>query len=178
MFKGNVVLWSGLHENLFYIGLHFTSGNTQYLGVCRYRTQMHQCQSLAFYLFYHHTQYFLLSLLFFRKKYQSCTILSLFWYWNTLKQDEFVRNLHHDTCTVARLVAGFGTTMFHVLKHSQRIVHQLVTLATVNIDNHSNAAGVVLIRRIIQSFTCLCLLTFCHINPVIIFHFALLSVQR
>ena len=158
MFKGNVVLWSGLHENLFYIGLHFTSGNTQYLRVCRYRTQMHQCQSLAFYLFYHHTQYFLLSLLFFRKKYQSCTILSLFWYWNTLKQDEFVRNLHHDTCTVARLVAGFGTTMFHVLKHSPRIV--------------------LLIRRIIQSFTCLCLLTFCHINPVIIFHFALLSVQR
>ena len=71
-----------------------------------------------------------------------------------------MRNLYHDTGSVASLVARLSSAMFHVFQHLQCIVHQIVTLSAVDVYNHSHAASIVLIVALVESFHLLFLLTF------------------
>ena len=112
---------------------------------------MHQLQALALNLLDHHAQYLLLGLLVFGKENQTCTILTLFWHRNALQQNKLVGNLHHDTSTITSLVACLSATVFHVLKHLQCIVNQVMTLSAVDIYHHTHAASIMLIVRLIES---------------------------
>ena len=113
---------------------------------------MHQCQSLALYLFDDYAQDLLLGFLFFWKEYQTCTILPLFWNWNTLKQNKLVGNLYHDTSTITRLVASLSSAMLHVFQHLQCIVHQFVALSAMDIYHHSHTTSVMLVVTLVESF--------------------------
>ena len=85
---------------------------------------MHQREAFPLNLLNHNGQNGLLFLLVFRKKNESGAVLTLLWHRYTLQQNELVRYLKHDTCTVARFVVGtFSTSMAHVLKHAQSIVY-------------------------------------------------------
>ena len=70
-----------------------------------------------------------------------------------------MRNLQHDACTIARLVARLGTSVFHVFQYTQCLIHQLVTLPSVYVHYHAHTAYIVFIMSLIKSV----LLTFCHI---------------
>ena len=106
---------------------------------------MHQLQSFALYLLYHHRENFLLSLFIFGQEDKTCAIPALFGHRDALQQDKFMRNLQHDACSVACLVTRLGTTMFHVLQHFQCVVNKFVALASVNVYHHAHAAGIVLV---------------------------------
>ena len=60
-----------------------------------------------------------------------------------------MRNLYHDTGTVTRLITCLSTSMFHVFQHPQGVIHQFVTLTAVDIHNHSHAASIMLVVRLI-----------------------------
>ena len=62
-----------------------------------------------------------------------------------------MRYLEHDARTVACLVAGFGTSVLHVLKHTQCLVYQFVAFAAMYIYHHAHTAGIMLILWLIQS---------------------------
>ena len=63
-----------------------------------------------------------------------------------------MRYLQHNTCTVTRFVACLGTSVFHVLQHVQRLIHQFVALAAVYIYHHAHAARIVLVLALVESF--------------------------
>ena len=79
---------------------------------------MHQLQSLALYLFNHHRENLLLLALALGQKHQARAVLSFFRHGYALQQNELVGYLQHNARTVARLVACFGTSVFHVLQHA------------------------------------------------------------
>ncbi len=106
---------------------------------------MHQLQSFALYLLCHHRENLLLSLLIFGQEDKSCAIPALFGHRDALQQDEFMRNLQHDACSVACLITRLGTSVFHVLQHFQCVVNKFVALASVNVYHHAHAAGIVLV---------------------------------
>ena len=106
---------------------------------------MHQGEALALYLLDHHTQYLLLCLLVLGQKHQSGAILTFLGHGDALQQYKLVGYLHHDAGTVAGLVAGLGAAMLHVLQHLECIVHQLMTLAAVDIHHHAHTTGIVLV---------------------------------
>ena len=125
---------------------------------------MHQRQTLALNLLDHHTQNLLLRLCVLWQEYQTSAVLTLFRYWDTLQQNKLMWNLYHNTGTITSLIASLSSTMFHVFQHLQCIVHQIVTLSAVDVHYHSNAASIMLIVALIESFlVCLSLLSFCHI---------------
>ena len=75
-----------------------------------------------------------------------------------------MRNLNHNAGTIARLVAGFSTSVLHVFQYLQCIVHQFMALSAVDVHYHSYTTCIVLILALIESFlVCLSLLSFCHI---------------
>ena len=141
------------NENLLDVRLHLTGCCTQHLRVGRHSTQVHQLQSLALNLLYHHRQNILLRLLVFRQKYQTRTVLSFLRHRDALQQNKLVRNLNHDTGTVARLVARLSAAVFHVLQHLQCIVYQFVTLSAVDVHYHSHAASIMLVIALVESFS-------------------------
>ena len=55
--------------------------------------------------------------------------------------------------------------MPHILQHSQRVVYQLVAFVSVNIHHHAYSTSIVLILTLIESFSVLVGIAFCHINP-------------
>ena len=65
----------------------------------------------------------------------------------------------HDAGSIT-ILTYLRSAVTHVLKHLQRIIYQLVTLATVDVDYHAHTAGIVLVFALIQSSL---LFTFCHI---------------
>ncbi len=73
-----------------------------------------------------------------------------------------MRYLNHDTGTVT-ILSDFSATVSHVLQHMQCLVHQPVTLVTMNVHNHAHAAGIVLILVLIKSSFLVLKFTFCHI---------------
>ena len=115
---------------------------------------MHQFQTFTFDFLYHDVQNLILQLLFSRKKHQAGSVTSLFGHGNALQQNKLVRNLNHYASAVTCLVTSFGTTMLHVLQHSQGVIHQLMTLASMYVHHHSHAARIVLVGRGIQSLFC------------------------
>lgn len=69
-----------------------------------------------------------------------------------MKQNKFMGYLQHDACSVACFVVGaFCTTVLHVFKHLQGGIHQFVTLAAMDVNNHTHATSVVLILRTVKS---------------------------
>ena len=62
-----------------------------------------------------------------------------------------MRNLHHDARTITCLVACFGSSVLHVLQHLQCVVHQLMALATMNVDHHAHTTSVMLVGLAVQS---------------------------
>ena len=81
-----------------------------------YRAEVHQLESLTFYFLNHDRQNLLLSLLLFRQEYQSRAIFPFFGDRNALQQNELVRNLQHDACSVA-ILSNLSATMPHVLQY-------------------------------------------------------------
>ena len=69
---------------------------------------------------------------------------------NSLQQNELMRYLDHDSGSVATLVVGgLGSTMLHVLKQRQGLIHKLVRLVSLKIDHHAYTAGIMLVLRIV-----------------------------
>ena len=124
---------------------------------------MHQCESLALNLLDHYREDVLLCFLVFWQEYQSRSILTFLGHGDTLQQDKLVRNLYHDTGSVASLVASLSSAMFHVFQHLQCIVYQIVTLSAVDVYYHSHAASIVLIVALIESLILNLKFTFRHI---------------
>ena len=63
----------------------------------------------------------------------------------TLKQDELVGNLNHDTCAVPTLVIrAFSPTVLHVCKHREGLFDEAVSLVTVQVYEHADATGIML----------------------------------
>ena len=110
---------------------------------------MHQRQSIAFDFFFHDRKNVLLCLLVFRQEHQACAVLSFLGNRNALQENEFMRNLYQNACTVTRLVTCFGTAVFHVFKYSQGVVHQFMALAAMNIHNHADATSIVFVRFVV-----------------------------
>ena len=127
--------------------------------VGRNRAQVGQLQSLALYLLYHHAQNLLLRRLVLREKDQSRAVLSLLRHRDALQQYKLMGYLEHDAGSIT-ILTYLRSTVPHVLKHLQRIIYQLVTLAAVDVDYHAHTAGIVLVFALIQSSL---LFTFCHI---------------
>ena len=121
---------------------------------------MHQLQSLAFHLLYYNTEDFLLFCTILWQKDQPCTVFSFLGYRDALQENKLMRYLNHDTCTIS-IFTHLGTSVAHVLKHTQGIVNQLVALAAMDVDNHAHTAGIVLILALIKSL--FLKFTFCHI---------------
>ena len=119
-------------EHLFDVRFRFSCALSQDICVHRHGAQVHQGEAFALHLFDDDAQDMFLFLRIFGQENESCTIFTFFGYRDALQQDEFVWNLYHDTCTVARLVVGaFCSAVFHVLQYSQGGVHQFVRLASV-----------------------------------------------
>ena len=106
---------------------------------------MHELQSLALYLLDHDVQNPVLQLLVSRKKHQTCSVTSLFGYGNALQQNKLVWNLNHYASTITCLVTSLGSTVLHVLQHTQSVIHQLMTLASMYVHYHAYAARIVLV---------------------------------
>ena len=137
------------YEYLLDVRLHLPCTNAQHFGAGGDAAQVHQLQSFALYLLYHHREDFLLHFFVFWQEHKPRSVPAFLGHRNALQQNEFVRNLHHDAGTVARLVARLGTAMLHVLQHLQRIIDQLVALAAMNVDHHSHATSIVLVTALI-----------------------------
>ena len=87
----------------------------------------------------------------FREKDQTGAIFAAFGYRNAVQQDEFVRNLGHDAGTVAVAAVGtFGSAVVHVFKHTQPRVDDLVAAVALQVDDKTDAAGVVFVFRRIK----------------------------
>ena len=81
-------------------------------------------------------------------------------------------NLNHDAGTVTSLVTRLSTSVFHILQHLQCIIHQFVTLTSVDVHYHSYAARIVLVIALIE--TLIVKLAFCHI--ILTFSYFLLNL--
>ena len=142
----HLVVGDACDEHLFDGGLIAQCGLSQTLWVGRHVAQMHELQSLALYLLDHDGEDVLLFLFVFRQEDEACAIFAFLGDRNTLKKNKLVRNLEHDTGTVARLVVGtLSATMAHVLEYLQGIVYQLMALVAVDVNHHSYATRIVLI---------------------------------
>ena len=150
----------GGYKYLLDVGLRTQCPFTQTVRIGGHGAQVHQLQPLALHLLYYDTENLLLFNTVLWQKYQSRTVFTLLRHWDTLQKDELVRYLNHYTCTVA-VFTYLGTTMAHVFEYTQCIVNQLVTLATVDVDNHSNTTGIVLILVLVKSL--FLKFTLCHI---------------
>ena len=73
---------------------------------------------------------------------------------NALQQNKLVRNLEHYARSVSCLVvSSLCTTMPHVLKYTQCIIHKVMTLVAVDVDNHAYSTCIMLVGSIIQSIS-------------------------
>ena len=80
-----------------------------------------------------------------RQEHQTRTVFSFLRHGDALQQNKLMGNLHHDTSAVARLVACLSPTVLHILQHLQGVVHQLVTLAAVDVHYHTHATSIMLV---------------------------------
>ena len=113
---------------------------------------MHQREPLSFCLFHDDAQNRLLPFGVFGQEDESGTIASLFGNGDSLQEDEFVGNLKHDARSVTGFLVGtFRSAVLHVFQHLERVVHQFVAFASVNVDNHAYTAGIVFVVGAIES---------------------------
>ena len=63
-------------------------------------------------------------------------------------------NLHHDSGTVPGFVVGsFGPAMLHVFQYLQGCIHQFMRFVPMNVDNHTYAASVMFISRMVKALS-------------------------
>ena len=154
-----MILGHARYKNLLDVGFHLAGSHTQHLGIGGHRAQVHQLQPLALNLLDHHAQNLLLGLIILWQKNQTSAILTFLGHRDTLQQNKLMGYLYHDTRTITGFVACLGATVFHVLKHLQCIVNQVMTFSAVDIYHHTHAASIMLVAALIESL----LITFCHI---------------
>ena len=114
---------------------------------------MHELQTLTLYLLYHDAEYALLAHGVLGQEHESRAVLALLGDGYSLQQNELMRYLEHDARAVAGApVSSLGSTVAHVLKHLEGVVHELMALVAVYVHYHAYAASVVLVGGIVQSF--------------------------
>ena len=146
----HTVVRDARNEELLDVRLARQGGRSETVWLRGNVAQVHQRQAFALYLLNHHAQYVLLTGGVLGQKHQSRAILSLLRHWYSLKKYELVGYLQHYARAVAGLVVGtLSTAVAHVLEHLQRVVHEFVALASMDVDNHSYAARVVLVATVI-----------------------------
>ena len=166
--------WLFRDEHLLDGGLYAQGSLAEHFRTGGHRAQMHQLQPLALYLFNHHRENLLLRFLVFGQEHQSGAIFSFLGHRYALQQDELMGNLQHDARAVARLVARLGSPVLHVLQHAQRLVHQLVALAALDVHHHAHAARIVLVVGLVESVK----LSFCHIYPCFVFFLVMIFAAK
>ena len=166
------------YEHLLDGRLHLPRRLAKHLRTGGYGAQMHQLQPLALYLLNHHAQDVLLLLFVLGHEHHSRAITSFFRHGDALQQDKLMRDLQHYSCAVARLVACFGTSMLHVLQHSQGLVNQLVALASMYVDHHAHTTCIVLVVGPVESVVSRFKFTLCHIILTFTFQIVTFLVQR
>jgi hypothetical protein len=63
-----------------------------------------------------------------------------------------VGNLHQQPCAVAhQRIGSNGAAMRQVFEHEQPVTHDLMRLLALHVRNKTNAAGIVLVARIIKT---------------------------
>ena len=106
------------NKHLFDIGFNGSRSLTQTLGISRDIAKVHKRKVFPLNFLNHDVEDVLLFFLVLRQKNETGTILTLLRDRNTLKKNEFVRNLQHDSRTVASfVVSAFSTTVAHVFKN-------------------------------------------------------------
>ena len=87
-----------------------------------------------------------------RHEHQTGSVTPFFGHGYALKQDEFVRHLHHDAGAVACLGIGtLGASVNHMLQHLETLFHQPVAFNPFDIDQKPHAARIVFEAGVIQS---------------------------
>ncbi len=139
-------------EHLLDVGLGSACILSENVGIDGHTAYVHELQPFAFHLFEHDAKDVLLGLFVFGEEYESCTVTSFLGYGYALKKNEFVWDLQHDARAVACFVVGaFCSAVLHVFKNLECGIHEFVVLCSVNVDNHTHAACVVLVVRIVKS---------------------------
>ena len=65
---------------------------------------------------------------------------------------ELMRNLHQDTRAVAgQRITAAGPAMRQVVQHLQSLAHDIVGSLALDIDDEADAAGVVLVPRVVKA---------------------------
>ena len=139
-------------EDLLDVGFVGKCGFTQYLRTGRNIAQVHQRQPFFLYFFNDDAQDGCPVFFIFRKKKQSRSILPFFRNRDALQQDELVRYLQHDACTVSGLVVGtFRSAVTHILQNFQCGFNQFVGFTAMNVYQHPHTASIVLVGGIVQA---------------------------
>ena len=146
-----VALRSG-DEELFDVRFALSCLSAEDVRIDGHGSEVHQRESLSFCLFHDDAQNRLLPFGVFGQEDESGTIASLFGNGDSLQEDEFVGNLKHDARSVTGFLVGtFRSAVLHVFQHLERVVHQFVAFASVNVDNHAYTAGIVFVVGAIES---------------------------
>ena len=150
----HTVVCNAGNKQLLYVRLASQCRLAEAVGICRNVAQVHKRQPLALYLLNHYAQYVLLLSLILRQEDESRSVFSLFRNRYSLQENKLMRYLQHYSGSVACLVVGtLGTAVSHVLEHFQGVVNKFMALVSMYVDNHAHAACVMLVFRIIQSFS-------------------------
>lgn len=72
-----------------------------------------------------------------------------------------MRYLHHDAGTISRVGVGtLGASMLHVFQHLQPLLHELMTLDTLDVHQETDAACIMFMTTVIKSLS---IVSCCHI---------------
>ena len=141
-------------KHLLDVWLTFKCHLTQACWICRHITKLHQSQTLRLNNINHYLKDLVLLCLVFWQEDKSCTILTLFWNWDTLQQNKLVWYLYHNAGTITTLsVCTFSTTMHHVLQDFKSGIHKFMTLVAMYVYHHTDTTSIMLIRWSVKSFS-------------------------
>ena len=108
---------------------------------------MGQLQSLALNLLYHHGENVLPAFFVLGQEDEARSVFPFFGHGNALKQYEFVRNLEHDACSVARFAVGsLGASVAQMFQNLEGVVNKLMAFAAVYVHHHAHSACVVFVN--------------------------------
>ena len=86
----------------------------------------------------------------FRKKGHSSAISTSLGNRNSLEENEFMRDLDHDSGTVAGLsVRPFRSAVPHVLEHRQSIFNKFVSFVAAYVYDHTHPTGIMFVACIV-----------------------------
>ena len=142
----------GGDEYLHYIRFGLGSLLSEAGGIDRDVSDIRQGTALPFNLGLHALYYGLAASLLFGKEYEAGAVAALLRHGYALKEYEFVRNLKHNAGSVPGLSVGtFRAAVHHILKYLEGIFDKFVGLVAADVHHHTDTAGIVFIRRVIES---------------------------